>query len=121
MSRRAIQPIFYGFACHQFATLGVVEARVASDEEKNRLCPPMAYWDRNQDYVSAFLTSLVGDRARAAHPALAAWSKSSRLNPVSGIAAHRDDPRVADARERIRRFGPAAVQSLSRLLDHRPT
>jgi hypothetical protein len=114
--RVTIQPIFYGFACYQFATLGVVEATVDGDEEKNRLCPPIAYWDRNEDYVTAFLATMVGDRVRARHAALAGWSKSTRLNPVSGIASHRDDPRVVDARERIKRFGPAAAQNLPKLV-----
>ena len=53
------------------------------------------------------------------HPALAAWSKTSRLNPVGGIAAHREDRRVAEARERIKRFGAEAVASARRLLANR--
>jgi len=117
--RVTIQPFFWGFACFQFAMLGVIEATAESDEEKNRLCPPVAYWDENQDYLTAFLASLIGDRMRAAHPALASWTKASRLNPVSGIASHRDDPRVIDARERIKRFGAAAVAGLQKLLSER--
>jgi hypothetical protein len=53
-----IQPFLWGFACYQFAVLGVVEATVESDAEKNRLCPPLAYWDANLDYLSAFLATL---------------------------------------------------------------
>src|SRR6185295_8018464 len=48
--RVTIQPVFWGFACYQFAMLGVIEATIESDEEKNLLCPPIAYWDRNEDY-----------------------------------------------------------------------
>ncbi len=117
--RVTIQPIFWGFACYQFAMLGVIEATIASDEEKNRLCPPIAYWDENEDYLAAFLATLVGDRARAAHPALASWTKASRLNPISGIASHRDDPRVIDARDRIKRFAAAAAANLQKLLSER--
>jgi hypothetical protein len=114
-----VQAIFWGFACYQYATLGVVEATVESDEEKNWLCPPIAYWDENEDFLTAFLATLVGDRSRAAHPALAAWTKGTRLNPVSGIGSHRDDPRVIDARERIKRFGAGAVVNLQKLLSER--
>jgi hypothetical protein len=118
--RVTIQPIVWGFACFQFATLGVVEATIESDEEKNRLCPPVSYWDKTTDYVSAFLAMLVHERARGAYPALAAWAKASRLNPTSGLPAYRDDPRVVDARERIKRFGAAAAGNLGKLLTANP-
>ena len=121
-TRVTIQPVFWGFACYQFAMLGVIEATVEGDDAKNRLCPPIAYWDKNEDYLTAFLATLVGDRARAAHPSLASWTKASRLNPVSGIASHRDDPRVIEARDRIKRFGAAAAANLQKLLEeHRRT
>ena len=74
-----------------------------NDVEKNRLCPPLAYWDANADYLSAFLATLANEQARAAHVALASWAKNTRLNPHGGIALHRDDPNVIEARERIKR------------------
>ena len=114
--RVTIQPFQYGFACYQFAMLGVIEATVNSDEEKNRLCPSIAYWDANTDYVSAFLASLANERARAAYPALVSWTKATRLNPRAGIARHRDAPSLIDARERIERFGAAAAINLVKLL-----
>ena len=117
--RVTIQPFLWGFACYQFAMLGVVEATVKSDEEKNRLCPSIAYWDANTDYLSAFLASLANERARAAYPALVSWAKETRLNPRGGIAHHRDDPKVIDARERIERFGAAAATNLAKLLRSR--
>ncbi len=53
---------------------------------------------------------MAGDQARSAHPALTKWARTTRLNPVSGLAAFRDDPAVAATRERIKRFAfPAAV------------
>lgn len=113
--RVTIQPFFWGYACFQFALLGVVEATIERDEEKNALCPPIAYWDRNEDYLSAFLATMVGDRARAAHPAIASWSKATRLNPVNGIAGYRSDPSVIEARERIKRFGLPAAMNLQKL------
>jgi len=114
--RVTVQPFLWGFACYQFAMLGVVEATVKSDEEKNRLCPPIAYWDANTEYLSAFLASLTNERARAAYPALASWAKETRLSPRGGIARHRDAPSVIDARERIERFGVAAAINLVKLL-----
>jgi hypothetical protein len=117
--RITIQPIMWGFACFQFATIGVVEATAESDDEKNWLCPPVRYWDVDDDYLRAFLATMIGDRVRAGNPALAAWSKASRLNPGGGVAAYREDPRVIDARERFKRFGVAAVANLQKLLAER--
>ncbi len=54
--------------------------------------------------------------AISAHPTLASWNKATRLNPVSGLAAHRDDPRVRASRERIKRFGLPAAMNLQKLL-----
>lgn len=119
--RVIVQPIQWGFACFQFAMLGVVEATVESDEEKNRLCPPIAYWDANTDYLSAFLATLANQRARAAHPALASWAKDTRLNPLGGIALYRDASNVIDAGERIKRFGAAAASNLVKLLEANTT
>jgi hypothetical protein len=117
--RVTVQPFMWGFACYQFAMLGVVEATVATDEEKNRLCRPIAYWDANADYLSAFIAGLANERARAAYPSLASWAKETRLNPLGAIGLHRDAPTVVEARERIKRFGAAAVGNLPKLLGAR--
>jgi hypothetical protein len=97
LPRRPIRPIYepervtvqlfqWGYACYQLATLGVVEATVESDEEKNRLCPPITYWDADTDYLSAFLAILANQRTRESAPALASWAMASRLNPFSALA-----------------------------------
>jgi hypothetical protein len=114
--RVTVQPFFYGFACYQFAMLGVIEATVASDKQKNGLCPPIAYWDRNGDFLTAFLATMGLMTAIAAHPALASWNKASRLNPISGVTRHKDDPSVIASRERIKRFGLPAAMNLQKLL-----
>jgi len=114
--RVTIQPIFWGFACYQNAMLGVVEATIESDEEKNRLCPPIANWNKNTDYLAAFLAGLANNRARAAHPAVASWAKTTRLNPFSGIALGRDDPGIRETHERIARFGAEAANNIVNLL-----
>ncbi|KXU96153.1 hypothetical protein CR51_23525 [Caballeronia megalochromosomata] len=111
-----VQPFLWGFACYQFAMLGVVEALVGNDEEKNRLCPPIAYWDSNTDYLCAFLATLANERARMAYPALANWAKETRLNPFGGIGHYREAPDVVDARERIKRSAMAAVGNLAQLV-----
>jgi hypothetical protein len=108
--RVTIQPFFWGFACYQAAMLGVMEATIDDDDEKNRLCPPIHYWEKNEDYATAFLATMIGDQSRAAHAKLRSWVKKTRLNPGGGIGALREDPRVKETRARIERAAiPAAV------------
>ncbi|RZT97835.1 cation diffusion facilitator CzcD-associated flavoprotein CzcO [Rivibacter subsaxonicus] len=114
--RVTVQPCLWGFACYQFALLGVVEATIERDDDKNRLCPPIAYWDQPADYLSAYLAAMAGEQARAAFPALATWARDTRLNPLSGIGQQRDHPTVVETRERIKRFGGAAAGKLVKLL-----
>jgi hypothetical protein len=114
--RVTVQPFLWGFACYQFAMLGVIEATVPGDEDKNRLCPPIHYWDANTDYLRAFLGALANERAVGAYPALASWARNTRLNPLAGMGPHWDAPGMAESRERIKRFGAAAAGNLVKLL-----
>ncbi|WP_118184428.1 NAD(P)-binding protein [Paraburkholderia phosphatilytica] len=111
-----VQPFLWGFVCYQFAMLGAIEALLESDEEKNRLCPPIAYWDVDRDYLRAFLATLANERARMAYPTVANWAKENRLNPFGGIGHHRDAPEVIDARERIKRYAAAAAGNLAQFI-----
>jgi hypothetical protein len=111
-----VQPFLWSFASYQFAMLGVAEATLESDAEKNRLCRPIAYWDVNSDYLQAFLAGLANEQALAAYPALAGWARNTRLNPLGEIGRFRDDAGVAESRERIKRAGAAAAGNLATLL-----
>jgi hypothetical protein len=114
--RVTVQPCFWGFANLQFALLGVVEAMLESAEEKNRLCPPIAYWDRTADYLSAFLALLASERARTAYPSLASWAGKTRLAPLGRLDQYREHPTAVQTRERIRKFAAAAPGNVVRLL-----
>lgn len=114
--RITVQPFMWGFASYQFALLGAAEALLNNDADKNRLFPPISYWDSNEDYLSTFLANMAHDRARAAFPALANWAKTSRLNPLGEIGRHSDNPSVIEARELIKRYGAEAAAKLVTLL-----
>ncbi|MBV8032870.1 MAG: hypothetical protein JO035_15255, partial [Betaproteobacteria bacterium] len=73
-------------------------------------------WDRDTEYLSAFLATLAISRARGAYPALADWAKKTRLNPLSGVGPWRDDTIVKEAQERVSRFAAAAVENAAKLL-----
>jgi len=113
--RLTVQPIMWGFASHQFALLGMAESMIESDDEKNRLCRPIHYWDQCADYLGAYMALLANERARANHPALAAWARESRLNPLGRLGEYRDHPLVVETRGRLRELGQAAVENVSRL------
>ena len=114
--RVTLQPLFWSFACYPFALLGVVEATIADTGEKNRMCPPIHYWDAPRDYLTAYLALLAHERARLFHPAVVAWAKGTRLNPLSGLSAHRDHPLVAQTWDIVKQYGPAAAGNLVKLL-----
>ena len=114
--RVTLQPVFWSFACYPAALLGVIEATIADTAEKNRVCPPIRYWDEPRDYLSSYLALMAHDRARAAHPAVAAWAKGTRLNPMSGLGAHRDHPLVVQTWGDLKRYGAAAAGNLAKLL-----
>mgnify|MGYP006161022099 CR=1 FL=1 len=47
---------------------------------------------------------------------IVAWAKETRLNPLSGLAAHRDNPLVAQTWEVAKQYGAAAAANLVKLL-----
>ncbi len=114
--RVTVQPFIWGFASYQFALLGAVEALLETDEQKNALCPPLRYWDVPKDFLVAFRALMAFTMASNAHPKLAEWNKASRLNPTSGFASYKTDPRVVAAREQVKRFSLPAAMNLEKLL-----
>jgi hypothetical protein len=118
--RITMQPFSWGFASYQFATLGVVEALLETEDQKNAVCPSIVYWDQNVDYLIAFLATMSSSMALGSHPKVASWTKSTRLNPMSGIGPYREDPRVVASRERVKRFGLAAAMNLQKLIEQGP-
>jgi hypothetical protein len=117
--RLTVQPTMWGFASHQFALLGVAEAMIDSDEEKNRLCRPIRYWDHSGDYLTAYMALLASERARAAYPALATWARDSRLNPLARLGECNNHPTVVKTRGLLKNVGAAAMENMARLAERR--
>lgn len=117
--RLTVQPIMWGFACQQFAMLGVVEATIDGDEEKNRLCRPIRYWNKSADYLTAYMALMASERARGAYPALASWVRESRLNPLGRLGEYSNHPTVVETRGILKRVAPAAIENMSGLLAER--
>ncbi len=114
--RITVQPLFWSFACYPAALLRVIETSIADTAEKNRVRPPIRYWDEPRDDLSSYLALMAHDRARAAHPAVVAWAKGTRLNPMSGLGAHREHPLVAQTWSDLQQYGAAAAGDIVKLL-----
>ncbi len=114
--RITVQPFMRGLACFQFAMVGVAEALLDTDDDKNRVLPPINYWDSTRDSLTSQLAGMSHARARAEYPALTEWANSSRLNPMGSLGSYRDHPTVVEARALIQRYGAAANSNLSRLV-----
>ena len=117
--RLTVQPTMWGFVSLQFALLGVAEATIDSDEEKNRLFRPIRYWEQSADYLTAYMALLASEQARGAYPALASWARESRLNPLGRLGEYSNHPTVVETRGLLKRVAPAAVENMSRLLAKR--
>ncbi|QJR35786.1 NAD(P)-binding protein [Gemmatimonas groenlandica] len=114
--RITVQPFMRGLACFQFAMVGVAEALLNTDDEKNRVLPPINYWDSTRDSLTSLLAGVAHAKARADYPALAAWANTSRLNPMGDLGPYRDHPDVLEARALIQHHSAAAYGNMSRLI-----
>ncbi|MCD2443820.1 NAD(P)-binding protein [Agromyces sp. SYSU K20354] len=114
--RITVQPMFWGTVSMQYALLGVVEALLPDDAARNALCPPINLWDRNRDFLVAYLALMVASRARVAYPDVAQWARTTRLYPFADLPRHADDPRVTEARARARSHAAGAFENLTRLV-----
>jgi hypothetical protein len=114
--RLTVQPTAWGFASFQFALLGAVEALVEGDEDRNRFCKPIRYWDRPGDYLTAYVALLAGERARATHPTLAAWAGNSRLNSLGRLGEYSNHPTVIETRGLLKKVGKGAMENVARLM-----
>ena len=117
--RLTVQPTMWGFASQQFALLGVVEALIVDNDEKNRLCPTIRYWDCNADYLTAYMARIAGEQARNAYPSLAAWTRASRLKALGRLGENRDHPSVVAAGNVLKAVGAAAIENVSKLVAER--
>ena len=114
--RMTVQPTMFATGPYMFAFLGVVEAVLDDDDDKNRLCEPIVDWRTDAEFLAAFLARMNVDVRASTYPELARWMKSTRLNPTRGIRAYADDPAVVDARAIVKQHAPGAVANLRKLV-----
>ena len=114
--RITMQFITLGIAPWSAATLGFVEAAREDDEDKNRLCPPVAFTGEASDPPWALYNGFRSAGLRMAEPDIVAWNEGSRLNPMRGANDRADDPLVQAGFMRFATNMEPALANLARLL-----
>ena len=110
-----LQYVTLGYLCWSAAVIGRVEAAPLTDDDRNRICPPVPFSGRVSDILYQANAALQGMAARGSVPELAAWNDTTRLNPAAAVPAHLGDVDVAEALGRIGANVSAAFQNLGRL------
>jgi NAD(P)-binding Rossmann-like domain len=94
------------------ALLGLVETTGRTTEEKNRLCPPIAWPHTPFDYLRALLAGIRTEMGWQEARDLQEWVDRSRLNLMRGLGEEGDD---ATVRELQGRFLAAVFPALDKL------
>ncbi len=104
-----LQPIGITFACFGAALAGYVEATVADDAVKNRLCPPAPFSNDPADWARQ---QVLGARASlTSDPHIRDWAEGVSLNPARIPPELAGSPAVGAARERLRQHvGPGLAR-----------
>jgi NAD(P)-binding Rossmann-like domain len=96
--------------------IGYLEASRGDDGvAKSRLSPTTRYPDGANDWIPNMRGQLASISLWNAHPDLAAWLESSRLNVVRGMFNKASEPRMAEALTRLLAYSERAVANLQTL------
>jgi hypothetical protein len=112
-----LQPIRTGFPCFGAALAGYVEATIADDDEKNRLCPPSPYSNTPADWARMQVLGTRASTSFTSHPGIKAWADGVALNPARIPPALADCAEVTAAVERFRRYVGAGMSRMAELAE----
>jgi hypothetical protein len=96
-----LQPITRASLSLSTGLIGLVEASGRSTGDKNRLCPPNAWFDTPFDWIRHLLTGMRTELRWRGAPDVGAWVESSRLNLMKGLDQSPDQLAVADLQSRF--------------------
>ena len=114
--RITVQTVRFGLTPFNAAVVGHVEGTRADLAEKNRLCPPNIYPNRDVDWMKVNYTSTLADIIWSRDPEMSNWLEHSRLNLAAGLRSHLDDPRLLAAIGRLLEHREPAMSNLGRLM-----
>lgn len=119
--RITLQSLMGGFTTFNAAVIGFIESARDDDEEKNRLCPPVAPPSRAIDWISTMVGGFRSFALHAAEPDVAMWLKHSRLNITRDLGDHMNDPRMGPALARWAAHMETALKKADSLLAESPS
>jgi len=96
-----LQPITRVSLSLSAGLIGVVEASGRPTAEKNRLCPPNAWFDTPFDWIRHLLTGMRTELEWQSAPDVLAWVDASRLNLIRGLDQSPDTVAVAELQGRF--------------------
>ncbi len=100
------------------AVVAHVEAAYDTDEERNRLCPPIPLPDRTADWMKATLANMMNQFTWSQDPDLRDWITACRLDGFSATiqAANPADPAQGAVLKRLQDNAFPAVENLQTLI-----
>lgn len=105
--------------CYSGAFIAKAELMLASDEEKNALCPPVPMPDKPIHWLTQQFTTVQNVAACDQYPWVQAWDAESRLEPISTLfaSAHESgDPNQLALLERFQQSVAPAMENMEKLL-----
>ena len=112
--RLTIEYVTVGLIPWSAATIAFVESTDLSDEEKNRLCPPVTFSGDVEDLAQLAREAMQGQVARAGHEQIDQWNRTTRLNPTRAALDHIDDDTVVQSLAFIIEHTSGALKNLDR-------
>ena len=118
--RITLQMIRKGLFCYSAAAIAHVEATIDCDEERNRLCPPMAMPDAAEDWLRLTHADQQISQRWTQDESLRQWMGQHRLTGANLRTANKGepDPEMDSIKARMHKVGAAAMENLERLLTH---
>ena len=107
-----LQPVTRASLSLSAGLIAFVEASGRSAADKNRLCPPNAWFHTPFDWIRHLLTGMRTEMEWQGATDLGTWVEDSRLNLVKGLDQHSDRAAVADLQTR---FLTALIPALAKL------
>lgn len=114
--RIVIQSLIGVVQTYYAAMIGFIESTGRDDDEKNRLCPPVAQVDEPLDWIRFVHGVLNTSTLHSNEPDLLAWQGSSRLNLTCGMENYVHEPTMRTALERWEANAEPAFNNAERLL-----
>ena len=115
-----IQYVAVGFIPWCAATIAFIESTGLSDDEKNRLCPPVFFSGDVTDLAGLAYAAMGGQVARVRHEEIGPWTAATRLNPARAALDHIGDADVAESLAYMIEHTQDALKNLARTTTRPP-